>query len=55
MATPTRQTADFDALISVTGEGGEFHQHRAASGEALTTAQGIVISDNQNSLRAGAP
>ena len=55
MVTPTRQTADFDALISVTGDGGEFHQHRAASGEALTTAQGIVISDNQNSLRAGAP
>jgi catalase len=34
------------------GEGGEWH-HCAAQGElALTTNQGLVIADNQNSLRA---
>ncbi|MDZ7600986.1 MAG: catalase [Hoeflea sp.] len=52
---PKRQTADFDALVSDTGEGGEIHQHARKGEERLTTAQGVVISDNQNSLRAGAP
>src|SRR6201992_2018212 len=33
------------------GSGGELHQR---SEEPLTTNQGIVISDDQNSLRAGA-
>ena len=55
MATPTSQTSDFDALISETGVGGELHQHVADEAERLTTAQGVVISDNQNSLRVGAP
>ncbi len=55
MADPTRQTADFDTLVSATGDGGEFHQHAGPEGERLTTAQGVVIADNQNSLRAGAP
>lgn len=36
-----------------TGNGGEFHQYADDRGEKLTTAQGVVISDNQNSLRAG--
>ena len=55
MADPTKQTADFDALISETGAGGEVHQQARDDGERLTTAQGVVIADNQNSLRAGAP
>jgi catalase len=55
MAPTTRQTPDFDALISATGAGGELHQHAAEGAERLTTAQGVVIADNQNSLRAGAP
>jgi catalase len=33
----------------------EIHQHAEDTAERLTTAQGVVISDNQNSLRAGAP
>jgi catalase len=36
------------------GNGGEYHQH-AEGGERLTTAQGVTVADNQNSLRAGAP
>ena len=55
MAIPTKQTPDFDSLISTTGAGGEVHQHAGEGGERLTTAQGVVIADNQNSLRAGAP
>ena len=55
MPAPTTQSPEFDALIAATGAGGEVHQHAAADAERLTTAQGVVIADNQNSLRAGAP
>ncbi|CAN5602147.1 catalase [soil metagenome] len=42
-----------DDLKQVTGKGGETHQQ--ANGDAvLTTNQGIVVSDNQNSLKSGA-
>ena len=34
------------------GEGGETHQH-VTDGQRLTTAQGIPVSDNQNSLKTG--
>ena len=34
------------------GTGGELHQHANAQHPPLTTQQGLVISDNQNSLRA---
>ena len=34
------------------GQGGETHQH-APDDQRLTTAQGIPVSDNQNSLKAG--
>ena len=43
-----------------TGKGGETHQHVPKKGPHskpdghLTTNQGIRVSDNQNSLRAGA-
>lgn len=33
----------------------EIHQNADGTPERLTTAQGVVIADNQNSLRAGAP
>ena len=55
MADTPRQPNTLDPLISDRGEGGEVHQHAADGAERLTTAQGVVISDNQNSLRAGAP
>ena len=35
------------------GQGGEVHQPPDTDGPRLTTAQGIPISDNQNSLRGG--
>ena len=35
------------------GEGGELHQTAGPGGEALTTQQGVIIADNQNSLRVG--
>jgi catalase len=34
-------------------KGGETHQQAASSQDAITTNQGLIISDNQNSLRAG--
>lgn len=37
-----------------TGTGGEMHQIRARDGQHLTTNQGLALSDNQNSLKAGA-
>ena len=35
-----------------TGNGGELHQHAGGDHPALTTNQGVPISDNQNSLKA---
>ncbi|MDH7972441.1 catalase [Sphingomonas sp. AR_OL41] len=40
-------------LKQVTGKGGETHQQTAGD-DVLTTNQGIPVSDNQNSLKAGA-
>jgi catalase len=34
-------------------KGGETHQQATAAQDAITTNQGLIISDNQNSLRAG--
>ncbi|MDZ4131304.1 MAG: catalase, partial [Hydrogenophaga sp.] len=34
------------------GTGGELHQQANAEHPPLTTQQGLVVSDNQNSLRA---
>ncbi|HUS63575.1 MAG TPA: catalase [Kofleriaceae bacterium] len=39
------------AIKNGTGNGGETHQ--TGSGQALTTNQGVPVSDNQNSLRIG--
>ncbi len=35
-----------------TGGGGELHQLPTGGGEVLTTNQGVVVADNQNSLKA---
>jgi catalase len=44
--TATRKRAD-------TTSGGETHQQAQGAGSALSTNQGVQISDNQNSLKAG--
>ena len=54
MTTPS-QSPDLNDLISKRGAGGEIHQHADGDHERLTTAQGVVIADNQNSLRINAP
>lgn len=54
MKTPS-QSSDLNDLISVRGTGGEIQQHAVEGTERLTTAQGVVVSDNQNSLRIGTP
>ena len=38
---------------SAASKGGETHQQTSGNGSTLTTNQGLPISDNQNSLRAG--
>ena len=38
----------------VRGEGGELHQIQSGDGDVLTNAQGIPVSDDQNSLKIGA-
>ena len=48
-ASPNSKTASLSA-----GEGGETHQTVATRDRALTTNQGAPVSDNQNSLKAGA-
>lgn len=55
MTRSPHQPTDFATLISERGAGGEVRQHAMDGAERLTTAQGVVIADNQNSLRAGAP
>lgn len=40
------------ARRALAGNGGETHQQAGAKTAALTTAQGIPVADNQNSLRA---
>ena len=42
-----------DAAAFDVGSGGETHQRRASDEPALTTAQGVPISDDQNSLKVG--
>ena len=48
-AAPSKKNGDPAATL---GNGGETHQQAGEGVEVLTTAQGIPISDNQNSLRA---
>src|SRR5439155_27149044 len=46
---PNRLQAEQSAR---TGTGSELHQQPEAGGAALTTNHGVVIADNQNSLKA---
>jgi catalase len=53
----TRASGKFDktkgsAKASASGNGGELHQRQTGDHVALTTNQGVPISDNQNSLKA---
>ena len=48
----TNQKKDKSEQDSHRGEGGELHQTASGAHVALTTNQGVAISDNQNSLRA---
>ena len=52
---PPTQSSDLNDLISARGAGSEIHQNADGAVERLTTAQGVVIADNQNSLRIGSP
>lgn len=49
----TQKTNDTTERSQSVGQGGETHQH-ADDNMRLTTAQGVPVSDNQNSLKAGA-
>jgi catalase len=53
--TPKKKTAPKTAAPSASpsSNGGETHQQAQPSGANLTTNQGLRISDNQNSLKAG--
>src|SRR5262249_58668047 len=42
-----------NALIDQTGSGGETHQTASGGRPRLTTQQGVPVSDDQNTLRAG--
>lgn len=47
------QQADADRSSRHTGAGGELHQTTGQRDHSLTTNQGVVISDDQNSLASG--
>lgn len=51
--TPAKTRKAADDLRGAIGAGGETHQTASAPEHRLTTNQGVVISDNQNSLRQG--
>src|ERR1700733_15340449 len=50
---PIKAQARQTELKQVKADGGETHQQAPLSQTPLTTNQGLPISDNQNSLRAG--
>lgn len=49
----TQSTTETTERDSNPGQGGETHQRPAAGAERLTTAQGVPVADNQNSLKVG--
>ncbi len=51
--TVTSQKPTSSKPVSSNSKGGETHQQASRNGVALTTNQGLPISDNQNSLKAG--
>lgn len=48
-------TANIHDQTLLRGQGGELHQIRMDDTPALTTAQGAPVSDDQNTLKVGAP
>ena len=50
----TQSTSETSERARNPGNGGETHQAPDKGGAMMTTAQGVLVSDNQNSLRAGA-
>jgi hypothetical protein len=48
-----RQAVEYGDQRVERGQGGETHQVASGDAPRLTTQQGIVVSDDQNSLRAG--
>lgn len=51
-ASPGPKVHPTSRVDAFTGNGGELHQQASADHPALTTQQGLVVADNQNSLRA---
>ena len=49
----TQSTDDTTERPRNPGNGGETHQAPGKGGPAMTTAQGVLISDDQNSLKVG--
>ena len=52
-AGPGRQPAEYGDQRVERGRGGEIHQVASGGAPRLTTQQGTVVSDDQNTLRAG--
>lgn len=52
-ASKDGETRTSSSNPSASRGGGETHQTVAKGGETLTTNQGVVVSDNQNSLKSG--
>ena len=50
--TRNKSTVSQVEQSSVTGTGGELHQRPASGGALMTTNQGVVIADDQNSLKS---
>ena len=48
-----RQAVEYGDQRVERGQGGEIHQVASGDAPRLTTQQGIVVTDNQNTLRAG--
>ncbi|MBV9093537.1 MAG: catalase [Streptosporangiaceae bacterium] len=54
MTTPDdRRSVQLGEQRAERGRGGETHQTAVGGGQRLTTQQGVVVSDDQNTLRAG--
>jgi catalase len=50
---PRRSSTTVADLKVARGDGGELHQTAESADEMLTTQQGVVVADDQNTLRAG--
>ena len=53
MAARHKDEARIGEAVLRRGHGGELHQTAETGGEVMTTAQGISVADDQNSLRLG--